>query len=278
MLSLQYRQQQLEMRLQQVEEWKLSELSNLQDQPHNQTDPDTEDVEEEAAYIESIALQQRKDAQIAFGNAFWKNDKRISPLRGALATWGLTADDIGIASCYGRSPNTDESRILNERMRRLGRSKGNPLFAVFQKPTTGDSPAASASWSLNSGLQMLDSGLVPGSRGLRNIDDQLQQFEHILYPSRSVQTPGINAFVANAFSKGISTQVVGVHLRFLYATLEEGEFDAYARRREQRCERAQERFRRGLQENSLFVAVERPAWSEAEMEDFLLDPLARMVA
>ena len=40
---------------------------------------------------------------VVLGNSFWKQDPRIAPLRGALATWGLTIDDLGVASFHGTS-------------------------------------------------------------------------------------------------------------------------------------------------------------------------------
>ena len=45
-------------------------------------------------HIEREAARQEREVLNSLGNNFWKKDPTIAPLRGALATWGLTIDDL----------------------------------------------------------------------------------------------------------------------------------------------------------------------------------------
>ena len=50
--------------------------------------------------------------------------------------WGLTADDIGMASFHGTSTllnDRNESEVVSKQMAVLGRSEGNPILVVCQK-------------------------------------------------------------------------------------------------------------------------------------------------
>jgi fatty acid synthase subunit beta len=68
---------------------------------------DNENVQEEyiasrMADLEKEAKRQEKEALAVYG-MLADSDPRISPLRRALAVWGLTADDIGVLSIHGTS-------------------------------------------------------------------------------------------------------------------------------------------------------------------------------
>ena len=60
------------------------------------------------AEIEKEAVRQEKDA-LAMYVMLEGNDPHISPLRRALAIWGLTVDDIGVLSIHGTSTNANVS-------------------------------------------------------------------------------------------------------------------------------------------------------------------------
>lgn len=76
-------------------------------------------------------LQEERDAQYSLGNDFWRHDSSIAPLTGALATWGLTIDDLRVASFHGTSTmmnDKNESSVLQQQLTALGRRKGNLLL------------------------------------------------------------------------------------------------------------------------------------------------------
>lgn len=76
-------------------------------------------------------------------------DQTIAPLRRALAVWGLTIDDIGVASFHGTSTvanDKNESSAFNAQFEHLGRSKGNCCFVIAQKWLTGHPKGGAAAW------------------------------------------------------------------------------------------------------------------------------------
>ncbi|KGO55690.1 Acyl transferase/acyl hydrolase/lysophospholipase [Penicillium expansum] len=78
-------------------------------------------------------LQEERDAQYSLGNDFWRHDSSIAPLTGALATWGLTIDDLRVASFHGTSTmmnDKNESSVLQQQLTALGRLHVPDLKAV----------------------------------------------------------------------------------------------------------------------------------------------------
>jgi fatty acid synthase subunit alpha len=66
--------------------------------------------------------------------------------------WGLTVDDIGVASFHGtgtKANDENESRVTQLQMQHLGRKKGNPILTVFQKYLTGHPKGYEGSVMLN---------------------------------------------------------------------------------------------------------------------------------
>jgi fatty acid synthase subunit beta len=87
-----------------------------------------------------------------WGSDFASGDTRVAPLEAALAKYGLTADDIGLASFHGTGTaanDTNETQILHKQMIHLGRTPGNMLPAICQKYLTGHPKGAAAAWMLN---------------------------------------------------------------------------------------------------------------------------------
>ena len=64
-----------------------------------------------------------------FGHDFYKNDKKISHLIGALSVWDLTIDDImlGVYNNYYYDNNIKDSTIIQKQLQYLGRNNGNLL-------------------------------------------------------------------------------------------------------------------------------------------------------
>lgn len=147
LLDIKYRRRQLEKRKSQIREWTESEILQLQEEVEAIRSQYAEGEFDEKAYLserighlEREATRQEKDALAMWGNEFYKQDASISPIRGALAVWNLTVDDLRVASFHGTSTmanDKNESMTLANMMTHLGRSKGNPLLGVFQKYLTG---------------------------------------------------------------------------------------------------------------------------------------------
>ncbi len=141
-LDLEYRRNKLQRRIRQVEERRKIELSRLRRQ----------DSSEEARQIDADAKRSVKEALNAYGNEFWKHDDRISPLRGSLAVWGLTVDDIDVASLHGTSTvknDINETDVIQRQLVHLGRTKGNVLPCVTQKSLLGHGKGSAGKFDPN---------------------------------------------------------------------------------------------------------------------------------
>jgi 3-oxoacyl-(acyl-carrier-protein) synthase len=139
LLDITYRSSQLDMELDQIKQWVTTQLT-----PNQRFNADASyDLNDEKYPKKEIEIETRqriKSAQKYWGSDFYKQDPRIAPLRGALAVWGLTIDDIGVASYHGtgtKANDKNESEVLNKQMEYLGRRRGNLLPTIMQKYLTG---------------------------------------------------------------------------------------------------------------------------------------------
>ncbi|KAJ5345807.1 hypothetical protein N7452_003811 [Penicillium brevicompactum] len=238
--------------------------------------------QERHAQIQVEFDQEERNAQYALGNEFWRHDSSIAPLTGALATWGLTIDDLQVASFHGTSTvmnDKNESSVLQQQLTALGRRKGNVLLGVFQKYLTGHSKGAAGAWMVNGALQMLDSGLVPGNRNADNVDSALQKFDLIAYLNRPVHVPDLKAVSITSFGFGQKgAQAICVHPRHVFATLTRQEYDAYIALRMSRQRRADAYFYEGMSSNSLFRAKTAPPFPTSKDNETYLNASARFAS
>ncbi len=285
LLDIQYRKRQLDMRKAQIKQWHESELMYLQQEVSAMKSQggdfkESEYMQDRAEHIKREATRQEKEAMYSLGNNFWKQDSRIAPLRGALATWGLTIDDLGVASFHGTSTvanDKNESEVICKQMKHLGRKKGNALLGIFQKYLTGHPKGAAGAWMFNGCLQVLNSGLVPGNRNADNVDKVMEKFDYIVYPSRSIQTDGVKAFSVTSFGFGQKgAQAIGIHPKYLFATLDQAQFQTYKQKVQARQKRAYRYFHNGMITNTLFVAKTHSPYTDAEQTQVFLDPTCRV--
>lgn len=285
LLDIKYRRRQIELRKKQIKQWQESELEYLNEEvaamkAQGQQFNESEYAQDRALNIEREAARQTRDVLYSLGNNFWKNDPTIAPLRGALATWGLTIDDLSVASFHGTSTvanDKNESKTLCQQMGHLGRKKGNALMGIFQKYLTGHPKGAAGAWMMNGCLQVLNSGLVPGNRNADNIDQVMEAFDYLVYPSKSIQTDGVKAFSVTSFGFGQKgAQAIGIHPKYLYAVLDEATFSDYKTRVEARQKRTYRFFHNGLINNSLFVAKTHAPYADEQMAEVFLNPRARV--
>lgn len=286
LLDIKYRRRQIERRTKQVQDDKEAELQYLADEAEAlkaEGRPQSEIAEyiaDRARHAEKEAERQTKEVLRSYGNNFWKSDPSIAPLRGALATWNLTVDDLDVASFHGTSTKANdknESSVICQQLAHLGRTKGNAVLGIFQKYLTGHPKGAAGAWMMNGCLQVLNTGLVPGNRNADNIDQVMEKFDYIVYPSKSIQTDGVKAFSVTSFGFGQKgAQAIGVHPKYLYATLDEATFNAYRTKLETRQKKAYRFFHNGMINNTLFVAKNNAPYTDEQLSSVLLNPDARV--
>ncbi|RMZ03093.1 hypothetical protein D0860_06945 [Hortaea werneckii] len=287
LLDIKYRKRQMDLRRKQIKNWQESELMYLQEEVSAMKQQggefsESDYMEDRAAHIEREAKRQEKDALFSLGNNFWKQDPRIAPLRGALATWGLTIDDLSVASFHGTSTvanDKNESDVICQQMKHLGRKKGNALMGIFQKYLTGHPKGAAGAWMFNGCLQVLNSGLVPGNRNADNIDKVMEKFDYIVYPSQSIQTDGIKAFSVTSFGFGQKgAQAIGIHPKYLFATLDHAQFQTYKQKVEARQKKTYRYYHDGLINNTMFRAKDKSPYDDSQLSQVFLNPEARVTS
>ena len=285
LLDIRYRREQLDMQLENIRKWQESELSRLKDSVMNQTSIDansetSEYLQSRFNYIDGRVKTLTKEALGSWGNDFWRDTPSISPLRGALATWGLTIDDLDVVYLHGTSTlanDKNESDVINKQLHHLGRKDGNVVLAVCQKHLTGHPKGAAGSWMFNGGLQVLKTGLVPGNRNADNIDAKLEDFDLLFYPNRSIQTEGIKAFSVTSFGFGQkSAQAIGIHPKYLFATMDEASYAKYSDKVRQREKAAYRYLHKGMAQNTIFQAKESSPYTPKQETQVLLSPSARV--
>ena len=284
-MDIKYRSRQLKNRIAQIKNWAEGELDYIQEEAAQLAESDasfnkSEFLRERTEEIERDAIKQVKDAQRQLGNEFWKNDPRIAPIRGALATYNLTIDDLDVCSFHGTSTKANdknETATVDKMMQHLGRTEGNTVYGVFQKFLTGHPKGAAGAWMLNGAIQILNTGIVPGNRNADNIDKVLEDYKYVLFPSRTITTDGIKAVSVTSFGFGQKgAQAIVIHPDYLYAALSKEEYESYTAKVSSRQKKSYAYIHNGMLNNSIFVAKDHAPYNDDQQESVYLDPLARV--
>ncbi|RLL99565.1 hypothetical protein CFD26_107172 [Aspergillus turcosus] len=276
LLDISYRRRRLEQRLRQIRDWEDSEKEAAQQDEEASDDT----VARRRHWIASEAARQRKDALATFGHQFWHGEPSISPIRGSLAVWGLTINDLDFASFHGTSTvrnDLNETDVIQKQLTHLGREDGHLLYCIFQKYLTGHSKGAAAAWMLNGCLQTLTSGVIPGQRNADNIDERLRERQSLFYPSRTLYKRGLKAFSVTSFGFGQKgAQAIGVHPRYMFAAATEQEYHDYCVRVRERQRRASQAWAKAVAMQTVCDVKDLPPWGEGNESAVMLDPLARL--
>ncbi|OGM47139.1 hypothetical protein ABOM_004001 [Aspergillus bombycis] len=232
-------------------------------------------------HLETIRVSRVQGAQHRWANNLWLQDRSISPIKAALATWGLTIDDIQVASLHGTSTKANdlnESDVVNTQMTHLGRTLGNPLLVVCQKSLTGHPKGPAGAWQVNGCLQMLRTGIVPGNRNADNVDEQLRQFQHLAYPSQSLTLDKIRAAMVTSFGFGQKGAVaIVISPNYVFAAVSQSTFDDYRSRALQRQQSANPAYVFALLNNSMVKIKSSSPWKDqVQLRQMLLDPHCRL--
>ncbi|KAI8973281.1 fatty acid synthase [Mycotypha africana] len=287
LLDFKYRARQIKARRAQIKTWVENEFSFLREELEELKSSGQLTAEEEKAWIEersnfihNEAKRQEKEVLSTYSHHFYKNDPTIAPIRGALATYGLTIDDIGVASFHGTSTKANdknESRVVNTQLKHLGRTKGNALLAITQKYLTGHPKGPAASWMANGLMQCMLTGLVPGNRNADNIDEVMKEFDFIVYPSRSIQTDGVKAGLLKSFGFGqAGGEVLIIHPDYVFGAMEEKQYNEYKAKNAQRYAKTYRYLHDSLTGVADFVQVKNEAPYTDDLEyTVYLNPSAR---
>ncbi|PWN20843.1 hypothetical protein BCV69DRAFT_270565 [Microstroma glucosiphilum] len=204
-----------------------------------------------------------------------------SKLQATLATWGLTADDIGAASIHGTSTKANdknESHCYHTMLEKMGRTPHNALPISAQKSVLGHSKGGAATWAFNGCLQMLHTSTVAGNRNADDISPELKQYSYLLYPSTSIQrTPeDLNATLLTSFGFGqVGGVILTLHPSHLLARLGESTYNKYKTDRRGRQALTYGRMHSAFTNNDLVRTKSEPPFAPADEDAVLLNTNAR---
>ncbi|KAL2267375.1 hypothetical protein VTJ83DRAFT_4652 [Remersonia thermophila] len=288
LLDINHRRVRLALRLRQIEEKREAEITRLNEWLNLQSSkPQTDDdrvasrpspaeyAERCRFEIDNDAARARRDAQNMYGNEFWKHDPSISPLRGALAVWGLTVDDLSVASLHGTSTklnDINETAVVQAQLSFLGRTPGNTLPCCLQKALVGHGKGAAGAFAMNSCLQMVATGLIPGNRNADDIDEELKSRELLFFPSKTYRSPmGVKAFSVTSFGFGQKgAQVIGVNPKYLFATLSHAEYEAYKAKVQEREAAADRALQQGIYGGKFVRVKDHNVYEKSNLERAML--------
>ncbi|KAJ3387995.1 3-oxoacyl-[acyl-carrier-protein] synthase [Lobulomyces angularis] len=284
LLDLKYRAKQLARERKSIKVWIAEEYENLKEEVEElkasgeQVSDDY--IKERTAFIEKEGTRKEKSALSHWSHDWWKNDPSIAPIRGALSTFGLTVDDIGVASFHGtgtKANDYNESSAVNQQFAHLGRTAGNIVPCIFQKHLTGHPKGAAAAWMLNGVLQSLETSIIPGNKNCDNVEARLEQFKYLLYPSKSIRTNGVKAGILKSFGFGqAGGEILIIHPDYIIAALEENQFKSYLDRRNERQVKSYRYFHETLTGKSPFVKVKNSApYTDSQQSKVYLNPSIR---
>jgi fatty acid synthase subunit alpha, fungi type len=141
-----------------------------------------------------------------------------SAIQRALARFNLTVNEIRVLCLHATSTpvgDANELEVLNAQLLALGyESEGNvPILATCQKGLLGHGKGAAGAWAVNSALQILASGKVPGNPAIDDVDPAFEHLEMgICFPAEPVQTDGVSAISVTGFGFGQKgAQVILAH-------------------------------------------------------------------
>ena len=224
---------------------------------------------------------QIKQAQSLWGHQFYINHPAISPIRGALSVWGLSADDIEVVSFHGtgtKANDSNESNMLHHAMSHLGRSVGNPVYSIFQKSFTGHSKGAAAAWMFNGLLQSLQEGVVPANRSADNIDPVLDPYYHILFNNENIYNPlPFKCGIIQSFGFGqAGSSALVIHPDYLYQSINSDAYNNYANRRSDRYKAALTHWLSHMYgEKPLMKVKNKTPYPDHDFQTVMLNSMAR---
>ncbi|KAF1936886.1 thiolase-like protein [Clathrospora elynae] len=289
LMNMNYRRRALQARMQQVEDMRELQLSYLDEEVAQLMNDSTVDFSVDKYRLQRVtdigndAIRDQKEALDLYGNRFWIHDQRIAPIRGGLAVWGLSIDDIDVVSFHGTSTKANdknEAAVVSEQFKHLGRTIGNVVPVVCQKALTGHPKAAAGAWMLNGCIQAMRDKKIPGNRNADNIDSELQKYEYLVFPNKTLErSEDVKAFLLNSFGFGQKgAMAVGVNPKYLFATLKREDYELYANKRRVREKKAVRRFHEAMHCNTVFRAKKNAPYAQEDETAVLLDPEVRFGA
>lgn len=123
----------------------------------------------------------------------------------------------------------------------------------------------------------MNTGIIPGNRNADNIDEALEQFDLLLYPSRSIHTDGIRAALIKSFGFGqVGVEALLIHPNYLLSCLDPAEYEAYRQRRQLREQASHRHTYEAMIGRAPYIRIkDRAPYARGEESTVYLNPRAR---
>ncbi|OLY81869.1 Fatty acid synthase subunit beta [Smittium mucronatum] len=229
-------------------------------------------------FTESVKYE--KEALDHWNGQIYLSNVNISSLRGSLAVYNLTVDEIDLLSCHGTSTianDQNEASIISKQFDILGRSKGNICPAVSQKSVIGHTKGGAASMALNGVLQSIMTGIIPGNLSADNISQEFEEFGFIFNPSSCIKKDYIHSALIKSLGFGqVGGEVLVVNPDYLFASIPEGVYDEYRSKVKNRMIKSEKILYNTLTDSKKhFNQKKSPPYNPEDRESILLNPDSR---
>ncbi|KAJ1945799.1 fatty acid synthase alpha subunit Lsd1 [Linderina macrospora] len=143
---------------------------------------------------------------------------------------------------------------MDQQLKRLGRTPG---YAV---------PAC------------METGIIPGNRNLDNVTSELEAYDHIVFPSKSIQTPGIDAALVTSFGFGqVGGEILVLNPDYVYAVLSKGTLGQHRLKVKEGEQKSNRYWQDMLVGNHPFAQLkDAPPFTPEEESRVYMDPTARV--
>ncbi|PVU88844.1 hypothetical protein BB561_005677 [Smittium simulii] len=238
-------------------------------------------IESQIEFIIQEFNRQNAEALDYWSKDFWMSNPHISPLKGALSTYGLTIDDIDFCSCHGtstRANDRNEGQILTSQFTHLKRTKGNVLPIVCQKGLTGHAKGGAASLAINGLLQSFITKIIPGNLSADNISEEFKEMDYFFNPSKSLKKEYIKAALLKSLGFGqIGAEILVVNADYLFAAIPKKTYEDYTLKVKKRYIKAEKYLYETLTGLRKQVLIKDSAPYTADLEEkVILNPSSRV--
>ncbi|HEY9311749.1 fatty acid synthase subunit beta domain-containing protein [Williamsia sp.] len=166
----------------------------------------------------------------------------------SLRQLGVSPDDVALVSKHDTSTkaNDPNESNLHERLAEaIGRSEGAPLFVVSQKSLTGHAKGGAAAFQLIGLCQMLRDGVIPPNRSLDCVDEAMEEYKHLVWPTKPLHFGDRFALKAGLLTSlgfgHVSGLIAVVHPEAFVASLDPAQREKYRTAAAERSRLGQQR-------------------------------------
>jgi fatty acid synthase len=166
----------------------------------------------------------------------------------SLRQLGVSPDDVALVSKHDTSTkaNDPNEANLHERLAAaIGRSEGAPLFVVSQKSLTGHAKGGAAAFQLIGLCQMLRDGVIPPNRSLDCVDEAMEEYKHLVWPTKPLHFGDRFALKAGLLTSlgfgHVSGLIAVVHPEAFVASLDPAQREQYRTAAAERSRLGQQR-------------------------------------